>query len=160
MKQAVGVNGTLSGWKHRVETLQRASVNELINTEVGDVLMVKRDIHICQFCSGEDPSRVWTRLLRQVWCNGVRFTLSQRSLRDEWLKRVSGVWTVLMVRNAHTWVSGERKRAGVQSDNPLFSHCGKLNVNEQSVWRLPAAGYKSPLQALSHTHKHSDLISK
>lgn len=60
--------------------------------------------------------------------------------------------SVRSVSNAHTWVTRERKRAGVQSDNPLFSHCWKLNVNEQSVWRLPAAGYKSPLQALSLTH--------
>lgn len=75
-----------------------------------------------------------------------------RRLTDHRMMNNFNLSAALAVSNARTWVTRERKRAGVQSDSPLFSHCWKLNVNEQSVWRLPAAGYKSPLQALSLSH--------
>ncbi len=93
-------------------------------------------------------------------CDAVQYAVSPIAAWWMTLTCVSGVWTGLMVSNAHTWVTWERERERdcVWRDSPLFSHCGKLNVNEQSVWRLPAAGYKSPLQA--HTHKHTVIHFK
>lgn len=146
MKRAVGVNGTLSGWKRRVEWVDkyrgRGCFDGKARRSHPSVLLWWRSL------LGLD---VFTSA-GVMQCSAV-YTVSPITPWWMTLTCVYGVWTGLVVSNAHTWVTWERERAGVWSDSPLFSHCGKLNVNEQSVWRLPAAGYKSPLQA--HTHKHT-----
>ncbi len=103
MKRAVGVNGTLSGWKRRVEWVDkyrgRGCFDGKARRSHPSVLLWWRSL------LGLD---VFTSA-GVMQCSAV-YTVSPITPWRMTLTCVSGVWTGLVVSNAHTWVTWERER--------------------------------------------------